>query len=89
METAFAIAPPPPLVPCYPPYQPPLLLSVPPQGNKRVHIVETEKFEDTFGPRATRTRPKLAGSLTDGYNALQAQAHAAQGEGGRVGVRVV
>ncbi|CAI5534849.1 unnamed protein product [Closterium sp. Naga37s-1] len=45
------------------------LLNHQPQGKARVHIVETEPFQDTFGPGAKRRRPKL-GAAAEGYESL-------------------
>lgn len=42
----------------------------------RVHLLDTEKFEDTFGPKKKRRRPKLA---VDDYAGLVEKVDAGQG----------
>lgn len=48
------------------------------QGNARSHLVETESFEHTFGPKARRRRPKLGAS---DYERLLESSEAQQGRG--------
>lgn len=42
----------------------------------RVHLLDTEKFDDTFGPKKKRRRPKLA---VDDYETLVEKVNGVQG----------
>ncbi|BBN02584.1 nuclear GTP-binding protein [Marchantia polymorpha subsp. ruderalis] len=53
----------------------PLSLLTDSQKQSRVHLLDTEKFEDTFGPKKKRRRPKLA---VDDYAGLVEKVDAGQ-----------
>jgi len=46
---------------------------------KRVHIVETEPFSGTFGPKAQRKRPRLEVGSLEELGKDVADAHAEKG----------
>lgn len=50
------------------------------QEGKRVHIVETEPFSGTFGPKAQRKRPRLEVGSLEELGKDVADAHAEKGE---------
>lgn len=55
----------------------PLALLTDPTKQARAHLLDTEKFQDVFGAKAVRKRPKLA---VDDYQALLSKAAAIQGQ---------